>query len=863
MGLLLQGGGEDRGRRADRLAALFRAATGSEDLARDAALYRRLGAPARTRWFRAQRASRDAVRAAGAGDGARAAKLHGEALAIYRKVGDLRRAVESLAAIGDLAWMRGDSAEGLRADREALVASRVLGDRGRIARSLGSLAEGCVRTGDRSGALKFREEARRIFEEIGDAEGEGNQLAAMAEVARDGGDLEAAGRLGEDALGKLGAFPRSDAASRARAVLVPVHAALGDTARARELARVEEKRIEARRVEDPRSGSGVSAADLNVLGSIHLALGNAVAAARDFEAAEERALASGAREEIGKALEGRIAADALAGRADRALAAARRTHDRLDGNTGAPGLRDILAWTAGLEADLGRDAEALTHLQEAIAIDNRNGGAGNLAADQVLLGRLLSRSGKRDEARAAFGKAAELGSALARDDILWPAWQGLAGEHERAGAVDSALAMNGLAVEAYFRIRPHVLPGGVPDPFVPGHGGVESPIEARIRLLARGHERNPGGSFAEEAFVLAERAKARALLELLAAEPASPWSSVESPLREEQREIDRGLRALEHLIRGAPPASLDSILARRASLLARERDFFARARGAAPRVAALDEASDPGRTTLAALRRGLLRRSDALLLEYALGDSASWLWEVRSKTIRLHRLPPRREIRTRVRALRRALSDTSASSDAALLDAARALHRVLLGPVGRDALGADDVFIVPDDELHLLPFEALLADARRREKILAGLPYAFRKARVRYAPSARFFLASAAERERTRGARAEAEGRGKRVPPAVPVTVAGGDDAPSLGPSLAAFFGGAPSVLAETRAAPGLPGSANPDPSDPLLDRIHVEVEKEKRSPSESLRRAREHVRRRPESAHPAFWARWIVIGAQ
>jgi CHAT domain-containing protein len=114
---------------------------------------------------------------------------------------------------------------------------------------------------------------------------------------------------------------------------------------------------------------------------------------------------------------------------------------------------------------------------------------------------------------------------------------------------------------------------------------------------------------------------------------------------------------------------------------------------------------------------------DTLLLEYSLGDNASYLFAVSDTTITSHRLPKRAEIEAAARRVRELLiapqpqpGDTEAKYQARIKEAresywpqADVLSRMLLGPVASQAgqLGRKRLLIVADGALQYIPFAAL------------------------------------------------------------------------------------------------------------------------------------------------------------
>jgi tetratricopeptide (TPR) repeat protein len=132
----------------------------------------------------------------------------------------------------------------------------------------------------------------------------------------------------------------------------------------------------------------------------------------------------------------------------------------------------------------------------------------------------------------------------------------------------------------------------------------------------------------------------------------------------------------------------------------------------------LQERSDDGTAAppvLLGAAQSMLAEGD-LLLEYLLGEEESLLLAATRDSARLHRLSGREELDDLVerygRALRRPLTALDARLDPEA-DFRRTgapgfeLHRILLGPVSSEVAAADRLIIVPDKQLHRLPFEAL------------------------------------------------------------------------------------------------------------------------------------------------------------
>jgi CHAT domain-containing protein/tetratricopeptide (TPR) repeat protein len=116
--------------------------------------------------------------------------------------------------------------------------------------------------------------------------------------------------------------------------------------------------------------------------------------------------------------------------------------------------------------------------------------------------------------------------------------------------------------------------------------------------------------------------------------------------------------------------------------------------------------------TLAELQQRILKPG-TLLLEYALGEQASYLWVVSRDALHSYELPPRAVIEKAAQQVYRLLADQADESGPAhkvswreFSDAARPLSEMLLGTAA-PLLAGQRLWIVADGVLHLLPFGAL------------------------------------------------------------------------------------------------------------------------------------------------------------
>jgi CHAT domain-containing protein/tetratricopeptide (TPR) repeat protein len=223
------------------------------------------------------------------------------------------------------------------------------------------------------------------------------------------------------------------------------------------------------------------------------------------------------------------------------------------------------------------------------------------------------------------------------------------------------------------------------------------------------------------AFHLAERSRARTLLEMLREAQVDVRQGIDPALLDRERSLRADIAAKSNrrirLLSAAHAAQLASLDTELADLMAQYRDVEAEIRTTASSYAALTQ---PQPLTAQEVQQQLLDR-ETVLLEYALGEERSHLWLVESDSLAGYELPGRAEIEAAARrfydlltvrglpVLGESLSGRHqrlARADADLPGAARALSRMLLQPIAGRIEGKR-LLIIADGILHYIPFAAL------------------------------------------------------------------------------------------------------------------------------------------------------------
>ncbi len=355
----------------------------------------------------------------------------------------------------------------------------------------------------------------------------------------------------------------------------------------------------------------------------------------------------------------------------------------------------ILAGLAQVEERRGERTAAGRCLAEALAIVGQQACPTSEPAVQLLAASLAETLGHPAEARTRslrgvelytrqgdrLGQAASLGS-LARD--------------ERAlGNRESALAASRQGLTILEGVRPTVLSDDLRAAFF---SSTREAFDFEIDLLLEMGR-------PEEAWVAAERARARLLGDLLAEAGAGLRRDAAPDLVAKERVAQQRLNALETQRQATGEAHPERLPPLRQGIVEAV-DELESLRGEIrrrnPRYASLVR---PEPVSLATAQRELLD-ADTVLLEYRLDDAASTLWMVTRESLTAARLPPRREVE---RLASQATSwfqggDWPGHNPPQVCE----LSRMLLGPAA-PVLGHRRLVVVADGALEVLSFAALPA----------------------------------------------------------------------------------------------------------------------------------------------------------
>lgn len=326
-----------------------------------------------------------------------------------------------------------------------------------------------------------------------------------------------------------------------------------------------------------------------------------------------------------------------------------------------------------------------------------------IAFAQCRMGDIHRRLGDVAAARAAFAEIVELGGRAGANSAVC-AERGLARLEASAGSLDAARRHAEAALEQLESSRSVASPRSR----ALASASRQSVYEVLIDVLMRAHDRQPSAGHDREAFDVSEQARARTLLDLLSEGGVDVSRGVRPELLSEERALRERLNAAavaQSRARAARTSEAETLGRELDRLSVALADVESRIRGSSPQYASLTQARP---LTLAAVREEVLD-ADTQLLQYALGETESYVWVVSAKRLDSFRLAPRAAIEDAVLRLRELLAATPAArTDSSALPAARReLSRLVLAPVA-NALDARRLLVVAPGALQYVPFSALL-----------------------------------------------------------------------------------------------------------------------------------------------------------
>ena len=410
----------------------------------------------------------------------------------------------------------------------------------------------------------------------------------------------------------------------------------------------------------------------------------------------------------------------------------------------ASDIRSLETWAlyslGRLHRRRGQPLQAIPQLEAALSLGTKDS-AVSQAQTEVELGNSYGLVGRMDAARSAYQRAVQLSSKAPLVEAS--ALAGLARIERDGGDLGAARSAIGRALEITERIRSGVIR---PDQRVSFLAARRTYYELYVDLLMRLDLLRPGAGFDAEAIRASEQARARSLLDLLVEGRGRPRDGIPAELERQKIEIGDRIVHLQALLSSASLALTED----RVKLMERdltraeeeEKDLDAAIRLRQPRPAA---GEDSRSLSLPEIQE--LLDEHTALLEYFVGEDASYLFVVTRQGLRVHPLPSKRDLVAVVDRVSSAVDKYSRLRARHLAEDAYQLYRLLILPAAGELRGKSHLIFAPDEILYSLSFEVLLTDPVPDAGVpTKSLPYLIRGRSVSYVPSAGVMAQLLAER---------------------------------------------------------------------------------------------------------------------
>ena len=598
------------------------------------------------------------------GDYAQALESFQKCLAVSEGLENKASVAAAQGNIGGVHFEQGDYAQALERFQKSLTMFEALGDKARIGAALNNIGLVHYSQGDYAQALESHQKSLAIFESRGDKAGMASALNNIGRVYRSQGDYARALEHYQKCL------TLNEATGRKYGIAVVLHNIgnvqrfQGDYAQALESF---QKSLALREAMGDKAGIALV---LDNIGHIHRLQGNYAQALERFQQSLSLNEALGNKDGIATAIN-----------------SIGRVHN-----------------------SQGNRAQAIEDFQKSLALREALGDKAGIADTLNDIGGVYEAQGNYSQTLDTASRATALAGQIGYMEALWKA-------RLTAGAAYRALNQPARARPAFEEaittieaLRANVA-GGVGEQ----QRFFESkvfPYHAMVDLLT--HEGQPA-----EALIFAERAKSRALLDVLQTGRVNVTKAMTGQEQEQERKLNGQLVSLNTQISretARPQPDQDRLTELKAQLRKARLDFEAfqtNLYAAHPELRAQRGEAQPLRLEEAA---ALLPGTSSALLEYVVTDDKTYLFAItkavgKAETdIRVYTLPVKRdELDKQTEVFRLQL----AGRDLGFRASAAKLYELLLKPAEAQLRGKTNLVIAPDDKLWDLPFQALLTGANR------------------------------------------------------------------------------------------------------------------------------------------------------
>ncbi|MGJ5814531.1 CHAT domain-containing protein [Paludibaculum fermentans] len=374
------------------------------------------------------------------------------------------------------------------------------------------------------------------------------------------------------------------------------------------------------------------------------------------------------------------------------------------------GVADVHNNIAQILLRMNQFSAAETSIRAALALYKDLGNQRGLSSALHYLGVLAAASGDLEEARRRLEEALSIRNERRLHDQRAETLYQLAVVENQEGKIDDAERHAGQAIDVVESLRTNVESEALRRSYF---ADKQAYGEFLIGMLMSHRASSEHDTLAKRAFSVAERLRARTLIEGMSCSPlVVPFDNpkLAAQLRSVRRRLN--FKSAQLAVRPKPDPVSDALLRREIDeLLAEDEELGVRARNVNSKCDALAAPS------LGVDEAQRLLGAHDLLVEYSLGERRSYVWIIGQNSFQTRELAPRSRIEARARAIIDQMENAQERKAYPLkrvefLVAIRQLAEALGLPFGTTEAGSR-ILVVPDGILHRAPFAALPGDGSR------------------------------------------------------------------------------------------------------------------------------------------------------
>ena len=390
---------------------------------------------------------------------------------------------------------------------------------------------------------------------------------------------------------------------------------------------------------------------------------------------------------------------------------------------------NILTHLADIYIKTGNYSEALINCERALKIYKEIGSKDGEAFALFGIGTIKLELKNFVESINYNQKALLIGEKIKSPVITWDAYASLASIYEKQGDLQKSLQHYQLAVDELEKARSDLSTKEFKAGFLERKIDV---YEKVIYLLAKLHGQHPLKGYDRQSFQFAERAKARAFLDLLAEARAGVSKGVDQKFKQQERDVFKKISHIQIELRDSTLSEQDweKLVEELKQVEEKQEALKRKIRRSNVKYANLVY---PEPYNLNQVRENIIDKNTALL-EFCLGEDHSCVWIITRENSFLHPLPKRSEIEKNVEEYVKTISKPVSLTNPLTRHHALGfeLYNRLLAPFADSFENKSSLIIIPDGILFYLPFETLITKkVKNKEQAF----YLLKDFEISYAPS--------------------------------------------------------------------------------------------------------------------------------